>query len=187
MIKIGVTGTIAAGKTVVAKILSKAKHPIFSADKAVKKLYSKKTFKNILIKKFNISRTPNIKKSIKELILLNIKNLKKLEKIIHPMVRKEMAKFTKKKSNKIQIYEIPLLVEKKLINHFDLLLFVDAPKKVRLQRYIKKKGKKNIFLLLEKQQMKRNKKASYCDHIIVNNSSLAVLRNKIFNIMENYE
>ena len=42
MIKIGLTGSIASGKTTASKIISKRKGPLFSADKVVKKLYSKK-------------------------------------------------------------------------------------------------------------------------------------------------
>ena len=39
---IGITGSIASGKTTVAKIMSGKKHPLFSADKVVSKIYKKK-------------------------------------------------------------------------------------------------------------------------------------------------
>ncbi len=42
MIKIGITGSIASGKTTASKILSYKQGPLFSADEAVKKLYKKK-------------------------------------------------------------------------------------------------------------------------------------------------
>ena len=38
MIKIGITGSVASGKSTVAKILSRGIYPIFSADKIVKKI-----------------------------------------------------------------------------------------------------------------------------------------------------
>ena len=39
MIRVGITGSIASGKTTVGKILSKKKGPFFSADDELKKLY----------------------------------------------------------------------------------------------------------------------------------------------------
>ena len=44
MIKIGITGSLASGKTTASKILSNRRGPLFSADKAVKELYQNKKF-----------------------------------------------------------------------------------------------------------------------------------------------
>ena len=98
MIKIGITGSLASGKTTVSKILSSRKGPLFSADAVVKKLYSKKNFKNLISNKFKIKNISNIKKIFKEKILKNKSNIVKLEKVIHPLVRKEMKSFIKKNS-----------------------------------------------------------------------------------------
>ena len=45
MIKIGITGSLASGKTTVARMFSRGKYPLFNADKEVKKIYKKKFFK----------------------------------------------------------------------------------------------------------------------------------------------
>ena len=45
MIKIGITGSIASGKSLVAHLLSKRKKILFSADEEVKTLYKQKYFK----------------------------------------------------------------------------------------------------------------------------------------------
>ena len=42
--KIGITGSLASGKTTASKILSTGKGPLFSADQVVKELYSKNYF-----------------------------------------------------------------------------------------------------------------------------------------------
>ena len=44
MKKIGITGSLASGKTTASKILSSGRGPLFSADLIVKKLYKKKEF-----------------------------------------------------------------------------------------------------------------------------------------------
>ena len=45
MIKVGITGSLASGKSTASKILSAVKGPFFSADAVVKKLYTKNKFK----------------------------------------------------------------------------------------------------------------------------------------------
>ena len=45
MIKIGLTGSVASGKTTASKIISMRRGPLFSADKVVKKLYTQNKFK----------------------------------------------------------------------------------------------------------------------------------------------
>ena len=62
MIKIGITGSIASGKTTASKILSYKRGPLFSADKIVKNLYRTKHFKQLVSKKFNIINNIRLKK-----------------------------------------------------------------------------------------------------------------------------
>ena len=64
MKKIGITGSIASGKTTASKILSSKKGPLFSADVVVKGLYKKKSFKSLVCKKLNICSAINIKKNL---------------------------------------------------------------------------------------------------------------------------
>ena len=51
MIKIGITGSLASGKSTASKILSYKRGPLFSADKAVKELYKNRKFKWIIFLK----------------------------------------------------------------------------------------------------------------------------------------
>ena len=62
MIKIGVTGSIASGKTTVARMLSGRKYPLFDADKEVNKIYKKNSFKNKIYKKFKLKNKKILKK-----------------------------------------------------------------------------------------------------------------------------
>ena len=97
MIKIGITGSLASGKSTVAKLMSKKKYPIFNADKVVGALYKKKSFLIRIKKRFDFKDSKNLKIKIKSLIKKDKTALKKLELIIHPLVRKEMKIFMKKK------------------------------------------------------------------------------------------
>ena len=181
--RIGITGSLSSGKSSVAKILSNKKDIVFSADKVVKKLYTSKKFKKMISKKFKL-KTNNIKQEIKKKLLSKKISLKELGKIIHPAVRREMIAFSKKKQNKnVILFEIPLLIESKLMKFFDATVLVIAPKKLRIKRYLKNGGDRRMFNLLDKNQMPQRKKLNYCDYLIVNNNSKNVLKKRITDII----
>tara|TARA_X000000950_G_scaffold244844_1_gene301247 strand:- start:358 stop:924 length:567 start_codon:yes stop_codon:yes gene_type:complete len=188
MIKMGITGSLASGKTTASKILSSRRGPLFSADKAVKELYKNRHFKSLVSRRFRIKNNSQIKKSLKKLILKNKFNIKKLEKIIHPLVRKKMKKFTSQNRNKkFLFYEIPLLVESKLMKHFNVIVFIKAKKQLRLERFKSKSGDKNLFTILNNKQMKDKNKIKFCDHIVVNEKNLNILKKKLLVIIKRYE
>ena len=188
MIKIGITGSLASGKTTASKILSSKRGPLFSADKIVKKLYLDKRFRSLISKRFKIKNNNKIKKSLKRLILSNNKNIKKLENIIHPLVRKKMSFFTtQNKNKKLLFYEIPLLIESKLMRRFNVIIFIKANKKIRLRRFKSKRGDKKLFDLLDGKQMSDTKKIKFCDHVVVNEKNLKILNSKLSDIINKYE
>ena len=177
MIKIGITGSLASGKSTAGKILSSKFGPLFSADKTVKDLYKKSKFKLLLSKKFKITNNSQLKKALKKIILRNNKNIGKLERIIHPLVRKQMKAFSlKNKNQNIVFYEIPLLIESKLMEHFDVIIFIKA-----------KNGDEKLFNILNKKQMEDKKKSKFCDHVVVNEKNLNILKKNLLAIMRIYE
>ena len=188
MIKIAITGSIASGKTTASKILSFKKGPLFSADSVVKKLYKKNKFQVSLSKKFNIKKNGNIKDILKKRILKNVSTIKTLEKIIHPLVRAEMKKFTRSNNGKkLLFYEIPLLIESKLMKYFDVIIFISAKKNTRLKRFIAKGGNKFFFNILNAKQVNDKKKTRLSDHKIVNEKNKKILKKNLLDILKLYE
>ena len=104
MIKIGILGDIGSGKSYVA---NKFGYPVFSADKEVNKIYKKNKicFKKIKKKlpKYIFSFPIN-KKELTAAIIDNQNNLKKIIKIVHPIVRIKMTNFFKKNRKKKNCY-----------------------------------------------------------------------------------
>jgi dephospho-CoA kinase len=187
MIKVGITGSLASGKTTASKILSKRHGPLFSADAVVKELYLNKSFKSLLSKKFYIKNNNSIKKNLIKLILNNKNNIKKLERIIHPFVRRKMKEFTlQHKNKKALFYEIPLLVESKLMRYFNIIIFIKSKRQTRLKRFRHKGGNEKLFNLLDRKQMNVTKKTKFCDYVIVNENNLNVLKNKLISIITRY-
>ena len=71
--------------------------------------------------------------------------------------------------------------------YFDKTIFIKSNRKLRLKRYELKGGNVHLFNLLDKKQIRDTKKMRLCDHVIVNNKSFLVLKQKIFNIIRKYE
>ena len=188
MKKIGITGSLASGKTTASKILSQRKGPLFSADDFVKKLYKKKSFKDKILKNFRIKNASKVKELLRNKIASDISYLNRLEKIIHPLVRKEMRAFIKKnKKRKLLFFEIPLLIESNLTRHFDIIFFIKAKKIIRFKRFKLKGGNKTFFETLNKKQLKDSKKIKLSDHVIVNESNKNVLKKRLLAILRQYE
>ena len=184
MIKIGITGSLASGKTTASKIISAGQGPLFSADVVVRKLYKTNKFRKVVSKKFKINNNSNIKSVLKKIIIKDKKNIRILEKIIHPFVRKEMKKFIiKNKYKKLLFFEIPLLIESNLIKNFDIILFIKANTNIRLKRFKSKGGNIKLFKILNNKQFSDAKKIKYCDYVIVNEKNLKILKNKLLDIL----
>ena len=147
MIRVGVLGEIGAGKTYVANNFG---YPVFDADLEVSKLYNKnKKIFYKLNKKLPqyIFSFPINKNEITKAILSNNTNLKKILKIVHAEVRKKMNLFLKKNKNeKIIILDIPLLLENKINNKKDILVFVESSKK-NIKKRLEKRPNFNKKLL----------------------------------------
>ena len=187
MIKIAILGDIGSGKTYVS---NKFGCPVFNADEEVANIYKKnKACFSRLQKKFPkfINTYPIDKNELKNLILKNPSNIKKISKIVHPLVRLEMKKFLKRNvRKKMVILDIPLYVENKLNQKKDILIYVDAKKKEIEKRLKKRKGyNKKILESLKKIQMPKSKKKNKANYIIKNTFNSSKLNKNIKNIKNN--
>ncbi len=181
MIRIGVIGGIGSGKSFISKLF---KSPVFNADKEVEFLYKnnlecyKKLKKKLprFIKSFPIVKSQLIK-AINE----DKKNLKKISSVVHPLVRKKLKLFlNKNKKNKIIVLDIPLLIENKLYNKKDILIFVKSNQNKVIKRLRKRKNyNKKILLNLKKNQANLLKKRKLANYIVDNNFSPNIMKKKI--------
>ena len=181
MIKIGILGDIGSGKTFVANQFG---YPVFNADKEVSKIYkSNKSCFKMLKKNFpnHIFSFPINKKEISKLILKNKKNLKKINKIVHPIVRVEMNKFiSKNKKKKMVILDIPLLLENKIKKKDFILVFVDAKKKHILKNIQKRKNYNlKIIEILKKNQLSTKYKKKKSNFVIKNNFKIQPVKKNV--------
>ena len=186
MIRIGILGEIGSGKSYVANNFG---YPVFNADYEVNKLYKKN--KNIFQKlnkklpKYILS-FPIDKSEITKAILSNKRNFKKIINIVHKEIRKKMKLFLKKNRNKkIVILDIPLLLENKIANKKDILIFIDS-KKNEIEKRLKIRPNFNRKLInkFKKIQFSSNYKKRKSDFIIINDFKNKSVKKSIKNILE---
>ena len=186
MIRIAVLGDIGSGKSHVAKQFG---YPVFNADAEVARLYKKSRKCYNKLKKAlpaYIVSFPIKKNEISKAIFASQSNLKKVVKIVHPEVRSSMNNFTKKnKSNKFIILDIPLLMENKINEKNDILIFVDAEKK-EINKRLKKRSNFNLKIAkkFKKLQLPLEVKKKQSDYIIKNNFKNNSVKKNVKKVLE---
>jgi len=171
MIRIGVVGAIGSGKSYIANLFG---YPVFNADSEVAKIYktNKNCFKRMKknLPKYFSSFPANKIQIIKAIEDSEI-NLKKITKIIHPEIRKKLSIFLKKnKKRKAVILDIPLLLENKLNQKSDIIVFVQS-KKSDIIKKLKERDNFNLNLYnqFKKIQLPLSYKKKNSNYIIKNN------------------
>lgn len=139
---IGITGGIGSGKSYISNLLRlKFGIPVYDCDAEAKRLTA--TNEEIRQKLIELvgpdvfdGETLN-KKLLADFIFNDVENLSQVNAIIHPVVLKDFAEWSRVKSQEpIVCLESAILFESGFNNSVDYVLFVDAPEEVRLQRAI---------------------------------------------------
>ena len=186
MIRIGIVGDIGSGKTFVANNFG---YPVFNADDEVSKLYKKDRKIYFRLKKKlpkYINTYPIDKNEITKAILTNKNNLKKIINIVHKEIREKLRIFLKKNRNKkFVILDIPLLIENKIFNKNDVLIFVESKKK-DIDKKIKKRPNFNIKIInmFRKIQFNPNYKKKKAHFIIKNTFTENPVKKEIKKILK---
>jgi len=181
MIKIAILGDIGSGKSFIAKQFG---YPVFNADNEVWKIYSKdkkcyKKLKKAIPK--HILSFPINKKEITKSILSNQKNLKKVIKIVHPIVRMKMNNLLIKiKKKKLIVFDVPLLLENKIEKKANILIFIEAKKKEIIKNLKRRKNYNlKIIKILKKFQLPLKYKKKKSNFVIKNNFKMQPVKKNV--------
>ncbi len=182
------TGSIATGKSSVAKIVKSLGYEIVDADmishgvldgkiRAIIDLFGEK-----FVKENKVDR-----KALGELVFNDKDKLSLLEELLHPAIKKQIYKKAEELDKKGRLFfvEIPLFFESG--DYFDLgrVAVVYVPEEIQLQRLMKRN---NLDLETAKKranlQLSIEKKKSLADYIINNSGSLEALKDEVLGLIE---
>lgn len=165
-LKIGVTGGIGAGKSIVCQIFDILGMPVYNADERAKSLMVQDQHVVASIKKEIGDKAYLVDGTLDRAFLANhvFKNetlLKIINGIVHPAVAKDFDSWSKSHPNQpYLIKEAALLVESNSYKSLDYLITVIAPIDIRIDRVLARdqhRTKKNVDEIVSKQLNDKNK------------------------------
>ena len=143
--RIAITGSIACGKSTVLQLLKERGFPVIDADEVSRQLTApggealpaiRAAFGDCVFDGKILNR-----KALAERIFSDPVEKRRLESILHPMIRSRILTFLDQHSDKQPVFaEIPLLYESGMENDYDVVWVVSAPEKVRLARLKERDG-----------------------------------------------
>ncbi len=141
MISIGITGPSGAGKSEFSSFLKENGLKVINCDELAKTIRDKKETFNKLKKIFpancfDFNENKIINKNLGYLVFNSEKELSKLNKIMFPLLIKEVKKLIKENKTDIIIFDMPILFESKSYKFLDKVVLVDADRDIRLKRLI---------------------------------------------------
>ncbi len=178
--KIGLTGGIGAGKSLISSILESLSYPVFNSDKEAKEIVEQnETVKNKIIQLLGQNAYQD--GSYNSLFIANIvfhddNVLKQLNEIIHPAVKQAFIDYSANQQSKLVFNEAAILFETGAYKSFDKTILVCANEEVRLKRVVARDGStKDEILARFAKQWPNEKKIPLADFIIENDDEKSVL------------
>jgi len=181
MLKVGITGGIGSGKSIVCEVFKHFGIPVYYADiEANNLIISDKNIKKQLIEHFGkkiYSRNQLNKSRFSSIIFNDKKALQKVNSIIHPVVRQNFKDWIKKnKDKKYIIKEAALLFESGTYQDLDEIITISAPEHIKIKRIMKRdKTDKESVQKRIRNQISDTEKIRKSDHVIYNNGSQLIL------------
>ena len=140
MIIIGITGSMAMGKSTLVQLLKKqGNFPVMEADAEIKRLYAMPHVQQqLILLRPNLVKDQIVQRgNLMSFILENPYHLLHLESILYPELAKVRQKFLQKCQTlqmKLVFLDIPLLIEKQMQHLCDYIIVVNCPQLLQLKR-----------------------------------------------------
>lgn len=193
MLVIGITGSIAMGKTEVSKYVRKCGYPVFDSDHEVHAFYDSKEAIELLqpyVPEAIIDGRVN-REALGRIVLADREKLAVLETLVHAEVSRRRQTFlttAEQQGHTLAFVDVPLLFETGGDKHVDITIIVSAPKELQYQRALSRRGmtEEKLKLILAR-QWPDSEKRKHADIVIENNGSLGDLHAAVDEILGNLE
>tara|TARA_B100001063_G_C16701072_1_gene522589 strand:+ start:85 stop:681 length:597 start_codon:yes stop_codon:yes gene_type:complete len=185
---VGLTGGIGSGKSVAGEYFIELGIDVIDADHVSKNILDKNTkAKDLFIKKFGkkfLDKNNNIDRDLLRAEIFIDKDKKDLlESIIHPIVRDEITEFINKSDSIYKIIMVPLIYETNSKDFYDKIIVIDSDENNQIERASQRDNKsRDDIINIINNQASREQRNTIADEIILNNSTLDDLKNKIIKV-----
>jgi dephospho-CoA kinase len=180
MLKIGLTGGIGAGKSVVARMFQVLHIPVYDADAAAKRLMQEdENLRQSIIHNFgdNSYVDGQLNRSYLSIIVFSDKSkLALLNQLVHPVTRADAQKWFAAQHTPYAIKEAALFFESGTAEELDYMIGVTAPLALRVKRTMHRDqiSEANVKERM-KHQLEDSLKMKLCDFIIHNNEQEMII------------
>ena len=183
MLKIGITGGIGAGKSVICKVFKTLNIPVYDADSRAKSLMIHDAeVKAKIIASFGESSYDESGELNRAFLAAKVFNnddeIKKINAIVHPAVANDFQIWFSKQDAPYVIKEAALLIESGSYKDLDKIILVKAAKNLRIQRISKRdphRTEEQIQGILAK-QIEVEEAENFADFIIDNSGNKPILK-----------
>lgn len=193
---IGLTGSIATGKSTVSLMFDDYGIPVVDADKLSREVVKpgRDAYQQIVsVFGEGILREDHTldRKALGEIVFNNDEKRKQLNEIVHPAVRSEMVRKRDQylmQGDKAVVLDIPLLFESQLTDYVDKTLVVAVEEDVQLKRLMERDGStKEEALSRIRSQISITEKSRMADEVIDNNGSKKETYDQLDAILRKWE
>lgn len=184
MLRVALTGNIASGKSSVARVWARLGAPIIDADVLARRAVEPGS---PALERIAQAFGPGVlepgggldREAMRAIVFRDEAARRRLEAIVHPEVarlRREEEQRLEREGARIVVNDIPLLFEVGLEDEFDVVVLVDAPEAVRLERLVRDRGlDPDEALRMIAAQMPAEQKRRRSDIVIENAGTLEEL------------
>lgn len=173
MLKVGLTGGIGSGKSMVAKIFAALGVPVYYADEAAKRIQQedpevRKQIIHLLGEPAYQDGQLN-RSFVSSVVFSDRDKLEKLNAIVHPATLRDAENWLSAQTTAYAIKEAALIFESGSHRNLDFVIGVTAPVALRIQRVMSREGvtEAEVRRRMEK-QVSDDIKMRLCDAVIIN-------------------
>lgn len=193
MIRVGLTGTLGAGKSTVAGLFEEWGARRMDADALAREAVApgRPALKEI-VSRWGPAVTDEDggldRDALREIVTADPAARRELEELLHPVVRRLMEErlaAAEEGGVEVAVVEVPLLFENDLADRFDWTVTVDAPRPERLARVREERDlPEHHFASMETAQWSGERKREAADLVIVNDGDLEELERETRRVWE---
>lgn len=188
MVVLGLTGSIGMGKSTTARFFAEAGVPVHDADLAVHRLYAGSAAPMIEAAFPGVTGANGVDRDkLAKCVVKDPEALQRLERIIHPMVRREESRFLEEAERAgapVAVLDIPLLFETGADCRVDAIVVATASAEVQRRRVFERPGMtQEKYQTLLAKQMPDEEKRRRADFVVDTSQGFDYARQQVHAIL----